>query len=51
MGFIIMVFAALLGLALLVLGVVLGKKDKRWFAMCILGAASLAVAIWLGLPK
>jgi hypothetical protein len=51
MGFIIMVFAALLGIALLVLGVSLGKKDKRWFALCILGAASVAFAVWIGLPK
>ncbi|WP_390135223.1 hypothetical protein [Bifidobacterium apicola] len=49
MGFWIMVFAALLGLALIVRGFVLGKKDKRWFALCILGAASLAFAVWLAI--
>ena len=51
MGFFIMVFSALLGLGLLVLGISLGKKDRRWFAICVLGAASVAFAIWLGLPK
>ena len=49
MGFWIMVFAALLGLALIVRGFVLGKKDKRWFALCILGAASMTFAVWLAI--
>ena len=49
MGFWIMAFAALLGLALIVRGFVLGKKDKRWFVLCILGAASLALAVWLAI--
>ncbi|WP_198200182.1 hypothetical protein [Bifidobacterium apousia] len=49
MGFWIMVFAALLGLALIVRGFVLSKKDKRWFALCILGVASLTFAVWLAI--
>ena len=49
MGFWIMVFAALLGLGLIVRGLVLGEKDKRWFVLCVLGAASLALAVWLAI--
>ena len=46
MGFWIMVFAAFLGLVLLIPGVVRGKNDKRWFALCILGVACLAFAVF-----
>lgn len=49
MGFWIMVFEALLGLVLLILGVVRGKNGKRWFPLCILGVACLAFAVWLAI--
>ncbi|MBI0143294.1 hypothetical protein H3U98_00625 [Bifidobacterium sp. W8116] len=49
MGFWIMVFEAFLGLVFLILGVVRGKNDKRWFALYILGVACLAFAVWLAI--
>lgn len=51
MGFFIMLSSAILGLILLVLGIALGKKDKRWFGLCVLSVICIASAVWLGLPK
>lgn len=51
MGFYIMLFSAILGVILLVVGIRLSRKNKWFFALSALGVISMAIAVWLGLPK
>ncbi|MDT3766535.1 hypothetical protein QS713_00405 [Gleimia hominis] len=51
MGFIVMLFSALLGIALLVYGLMRIKQDRKWGFVSLLGLISLALAVWLGWPK
>lgn len=51
MGFVIMLFSAILGLALIVVGGVSGRRDRRLLLLWVPGIILIAIAVWLGWPK
>lgn len=51
MGFAIMVFSALIGIVLTILGITKQKGDKKYLFLCCLGVALIAFAVYLGWPK
>ena len=52
MGFFIMLFSAIIGLALIIYGFLCIKSHKiRSIASIIIGVALVIIAIWLGMPK
>lgn len=51
MGFFVMVFSMIIGIALLVTGIVIRKSNKMWIASVTCGIVFIILSIWLGLPK
>ena len=50
MGFWIMIFSAVLGIALIALGTTKVQHNKIWIASIVIGICSFAFAVWLALP-
>ena len=51
MCFWVMIFSALVGIILTILGISKQKENKTWIISSIIGVVLILYAIWLGFPK